>query len=93
MCRKKLQSQTQSRFQFFLNLQQHKVGIYTNRFFPLAAPGFGRQKQIKNDKTRLHYSRMRTARLFTLSQHALRKGVSVHGGVCLGDVCSEGGVY
>ena len=31
--------------------------------------------------TRLHSSRMRTARLLTVSQHALRRGVSARGGM------------
>ena len=44
--------------------------------------------------TRLHSSRMLTARLLTVSQHALRKRVSAQRGGCLpgGDVCPGGGV-
>ena len=36
--------------------------------------------------TRLHSSRMRTARLLTVPQHALQGGVSALGGVCPGGV-------
>ena len=41
-------------------------------------------------KTRMHSSGMCTARLLTVSQHALRKGLSAQGSVCQGGVCSGG---
>ena len=40
--------------------------------------------------TRMHSSGMRTARLLTVSKHALGKGVSAHGGVCLGGCLPKG---
>ena len=38
----------------------------------------------------MHSSRMRTARLLTVSQHALRRGVSTVGVVCPGGVSAQG---
>ena len=50
---------------------------------------FGERKQ-KFHVTRLHSSRMRTAHLLTVSQHALGRGVSAQGGVCLRGCLPEG---
>ena len=49
---------------------------------------------MKLNRTRMHSSRMRTTRLLTVSQHALRgRGVSCPGAVCLrGGICPAGGV-
>ena len=52
------------------------------------------QSQIS---TKMHSSRMRTARLLTVSQHALGRGVypSMHwaGGVCTGEYLPSRGVW
>ena len=46
----------------------------------------------KIKKTRMHSSRMRTARLLTVSQHALPGGIPARGCTYLGCVPSQGGV-
>ena len=67
----------------------------------MAYRGFQRQssQHIFSVETRIHSSRMRTARLLTLSQHALPGGVPTRGCTCPGvylprGVCAcLGGVY
>ena len=43
-------------------------------------------------ETSVHFSRMRTARWLTISQHVLSRGVSTQGGVCPGGLPRGGGV-
>ena len=72
-----------SSFDIFIVVNKHNL-IFTPVQPVNQSVTFGGATDKRHKQTRLHSSRMRTARLLTVSQHALRRGRgSAQGGRCL----------